>query len=485
VLAEMWAERSPGVTDPDNIEIVPYLLMPDITKPPAIDNLTDLFKITRTKSQVLPSSFSGSEIQFLGNAAQLQQLQQHHPLALVNIKAEVAELLPQVISNTQFFLDSIVDGLRKIETPIDKACKNCEYRASPKDDRDGFKECWQELADVDPHILDLYHVGRVGGVQTPLVNEMIQQGNVSMYDLSTDLLEDGVYKMRQLVQIKHTSENTEWISDELTEILTRFKYPLHFIDFETSRLAIAPNQKMQPFERVAFQWSCHTIPSPDAEPIHTDWLNTSDHFPNFKFARALMEQLGNQGTIFTWAPHENAVLRDIYNQMETYGHDDPELQQWLRRTAQVTKKGKSKLQDMYAITLDHYFHPLMKGKTSLKCVLPAIWSTNPYLHELDWLKHYFKQEGDRILSPYEALPNLEISDRSVAIKEGTEAMLAYQEILYGQSRDQPELQAKWAELLKQYCCLDTLAMVVIWTHWHYLLSERAIDQLLEQVSAVR
>jgi hypothetical protein len=80
-------------------------------------------------------------------------------------------------------------------------------------------------------------------VQTPLVNEMIQQGNVSMYDLSTDLLEDGVYKMRQLVQIKHTSENTEWISDELTEILTRFKYPLHFIDFETSRLAIAPNQQ--------------------------------------------------------------------------------------------------------------------------------------------------------------------------------------------------------------------------------------------------
>jgi hypothetical protein len=69
----------------------------------------------------------------------------------------------------------------------------------------------------------------------------------------------------------------------------------------------------------------------------------------------------------------------------------------------------------------------------------------------------------------------------VAIKEGTEAMLAYQEILYGQSRDRPELQAKWAELLKQYCCLDTLAMVVIWTHWHYLLSERAIDQLLEQV----
>jgi hypothetical protein len=294
--------------------------------------------------------------------------------------------MPQVISNTQIYLDSIVDGLQKIETPIDKGCKTCEYRASAHDDRDGFGECWQELADVDPHILDLYHVGRVGGVQTPLVNQMIQQGTVSMYDLPLELLEDGVYKTRQLVQIKHTSENTEWVSEQLIDILTRFKYPLHFIDFETSRLAIAPNSSMQPFEQVAFQWSCHTIPSPDAAPIHTDWLNTSDHFPNFKFARALMEQLGNQGTIFTWAPHENAVLRDIYNQMETYGHEDPELQQWLRRTAQVTKKGKSKLQDMYAITLDHYFHPLMKGKTSLKCVLPAIWSTNPYLHELDWLK---------------------------------------------------------------------------------------------------
>ncbi|AFY68717.1 hypothetical protein Pse7367_0406 [Thalassoporum mexicanum PCC 7367] len=474
-LLVQMGQRSP------NLEIIPHFMMPDLAQPTAIDNLADLFKITKTKSQATPSSFSGVDVQFLGDQQQLEQLRKHPSLALVNIKSEVAELLPRVVSNVQTYLNSIVDGLEKIETPIDKGCKNCEYRASPHDDRDGFKECWQELAEVEPHILDLYHIGRVGGVRTPLVNEMIQQGNVSMFDLPPELLEESVYRARQLVQLKHTSENSEWISGQLPEILTRCKYPLHFIDFETSRLAIAPNKQMPPFERVAFQWSCHTIPEPDAEPIHTDWLNTSDQFPNFKFARALMEQLGTKGTIFTWAPHENAVLRDIHNQMEIYGYEDPELKQWLRSTAQIKKKGKSKLKDMYAITLEHYFHPLMKARTSLKCVLPAIWKTNSYLHELNWLKDYFKKEGDRILSPYEALPNLEISDRSVGIKEGTEAMLAYQEILYGQSRDRPDLQAKWTELLKQYCCLDTLAMVVIWLHWHYLASENAADQALAKI----
>jgi hypothetical protein len=49
-------------------------------------------------------------------------------------------------------------------------------------------------------------------------------------------------------------------------------------------------------------------------------------------------------------------------------------------------------------------------------------------------------------------------------------MLAYQEILHGKHRDRPEVKEKWRELLRQYCCLDTMAMVIIWTHWSYLIA---------------
>jgi hypothetical protein len=227
---------------------------------------------------------------------------------------------------------------------------------------------------------------------------------------------------------------------------------------------------MRPYEQVAFQWSCHTLVSPDADPIHAEWINLDNTFPNFEFAEALMQQIGDTGTVFAWATHESSVLRDIYYQMEAYEYVNDKLKDWLARTTKLSNKGRTRFVDMNALTLKHYFHPLMKGKTSLKCVLPAIWTTNPYLYELPWLKAYFQERNGKVLNPYEVLPHIEIADRAEVIREGTGAMLAYQEMLYGEHRDDSSVREKWQELLGQYCCLDTMAMVVIWKHWQYLVS---------------
>jgi hypothetical protein len=49
--------------------------------------------------------------------------------------------------------------------------------------------------------------------------------------------------------------------------------------------------------------------------------------------------------------------------------------------------------------------------------------------------------------------------------KGTGAMRAYQEMMYGLSKSDPEARMGWAALLKQYCRLDTLSMVLILEHW--------------------
>jgi hypothetical protein len=131
-------------------------------------------------------------------------------------------------------------------------------------------------------------------------------------------------------------------------------------------MAIPYHAGMKPYEQAAFQWSCHTIHAPDVAPIQFEWVDLDNIFPNFQFAESLMECLGDHGTILTWATHENSVLRDIYYQMQTYGYQNPKLQSWLASTAKIGNKGKSRLVDMNALTLKHYFHPLMKGRTSLK-----------------------------------------------------------------------------------------------------------------------
>ena len=69
------------------------------------------------------------------------------------------------------------------------------------------------------------------------------------------------------------------------------------------------------------------------------------------------------------------------------------------------------------------------------------------------------------MAPYESLPPVEIAGQPVVVSEGIGAMLAYQEMLYGMSRDDPDARLKYKDLLRQYCRLDTAAMVMIWQHW--------------------
>lgn len=466
ILQEMLAEYLPS----SDVEILPYLLVPDRNKTTAIDHLASYFQIERQDSHRNSfSKFNGIKINFTGD---IEALRQDQFLTKVSIKTEVAELIKPTLTSAQTYVNQLIEKSPELFAPLSKSCKGCEYRASDRDPRDGFKECWGDLAEVENHVLELYQMGRIGGHETPLVNEMIQQKKVSMFDVPLEELNDYTYSYRQLIQIEYTQKNKEWISEHLPKILHQIEYPIHFIDFETSRMAVPYRAGMRTYEQVAFQWSCHTIPEPDAPPIQTEWLDLDNTFPNFQFAESLMECLGDRGTILTWATHENSVLRDIYYQMQTYDYQNPQLQTWLANTAKLGNKGKSNLLDMNALTLKHYFHPLMKGRTSLKCVLPAIWKTNPYLHQIPHFQEYFCDRNGEILSPYDVLPQLQIGDRIQVVNEGAGAMLAYQDLMYGEHRDRSleneTMRSQWKELLYQYCRLDTMAMVIIWTHWQNL-----------------
>jgi len=59
----------------------------------------------------------------------------------------------------------------------------------------------------------------------------------------------------------------------------------------------------------------------------------------------------------------------------------------------------------------------------------------------------------------------EDSETDEVVREGTGAMRAYQEMLYGLSRNDESRKEQWRRLLLQYCELDTAAMVMVWMHW--------------------
>jgi hypothetical protein len=73
--------------------------------------------------------------------------------------------------------------------------------------------------------------------------------------------------------------------------------------------------------------------------------------------------------------------------------------------------------------------------------------------------------ADASRDPYASLPAVEIGGTLQDVHEGTGAMRAYQEMMYGADKHDPVIADKWSELLKQYCRLDTLSMVLILEHW--------------------
>ncbi len=183
--------------------------------------------------------------------------------------------------------------------------------------------------------------------------------------------------------------------------------------------------------------------------------------PNLEFAESLRNFVGDNGTLLIWSDYETTTLKQILEQCiqnAVGGHD---LRNWL----QMQVNGQRPVLELCKLTLGNYFHPIMKGSTSLKMVLPAIWKNNPELYEIPWFRRYHREENGQVLDPYATLESIDIFEEAEVVKEGTEAMTAYAEMLYGESSHDEKIKKVWEQLLLQYCELDTMAMVIVWEHW--------------------
>jgi hypothetical protein len=459
-------------------KIVPYLCLADKARTTGIHSLFSNFEFST--STLSETRFRRPKVSYTGDA---DELRSNNFLSWINITREVEELLSGIETSCAMLVASLRDGVTKIPIAINIECRTCEYRLldnalSPeRTEKNGFGECWGDLAWIDPHILDYYHVSSIGGRNRSLVNALISQKRVKMSDVKeSDLVgangEPGRINVRQRIQREHTLANQEYLSPHLVRRLQHLPYPLHFIDFETSRVAVPYHAGMRPYEQVAFQWSCHTIHERGAALEHAEWINVIDAFPNFAFAESLMEHIGEHGSFLMWSHHENSVLNDIRRQIQRYAYSNPRLERWLNVVPKHDGNASTFMVDMCDLAKAGYFHPRMKGRLSLKYVLPAIWESNKKLRErLEFAKYYRRDENGRLLSPYDTLPPLpfgnpdEEGESEEVITEGTGAMRAYQEMLYGVSRHDEALKEQWRRLLLQYCELDTAAMVIVWRHW--------------------
>lgn len=234
------------------------------------------------------------------------------------------------------------------------------------------------------------------------VSRLVEQGVLTIDDIP-----DRTYLSDAQRKVK---DNVEWVSPELGSVLRAVQYPVHHLDVETVMLARPRFPATRPYQALPVQWSNH-IELESGEVRHQEFLHDEASEPRRRWAEALIESVGEQGSIVVYSAYEDAILRQLAD-------DFPELRSALRS---IVKR----LWDLLPVIKNHYYHPAFNGSYSIKSVLPAV------------------------------VPSLGYGD--LAIQAGGHAAAEYYRMVFVET-DWVE-RAAIRESLLRYCARDTLAMV--------------------------
>jgi hypothetical protein len=478
-------------------EIKSSLMMPDKNRAATIDKMNQLFPLDDAGERVILRNGSvviGFEESLLSKVSVDQYVNTilSEPIQYPGGKgllADVAEEWAQAYAEGKF-----------VEAPIGSHCASCEFVADRGSTlRSGFHECWNEANGwseedfPEATVLDLWNFRQK--------DKLIQQGkrdlrSVTQGDIGYVQIDDRLSQSeRQWLQINglaspHEERGFLIHHDYMSRQMAGWRYPLHFIDFETAAPALPFHIGMKPFENVAFQFS-HHIQERNGRLQHASefLMARAGMFPNFEFVRALKNALdGDDGTVFCWASHENTILEHIKQQLQSR-HDAPddkgELLAFLNR---LTKGGDRQMVDLKKIAEDCFFHPASKGSNSIKKVLPAVLSSSAYLRKrysqpiygepngvasrnYNGIAWWQADKGGKPKDPYKILREITAHSPDFGgIAEGGEAAMAYAKL---QNAELYEIQREAIEAsLKRYCELDTLAMAMIVEAWKEEMYER-------------
>jgi hypothetical protein len=484
-------------------QISTFLMMPDKSVKATQDRLNQLFKIVR----------DGKKVRVIRSPDAVNFTPQTDLLAKVPVDEFVEVVYKDGVGSNGFLqlLDKAANDWarayaddRKIPPLPGAKCSNCEFKAASDDElQSGFHECWSQAYGFTAQdfaqgtVLDLWNFRKKDDLisQGRIRLSAIQPGDIDVKDGGETLS----VSERQWMQAKGIPSEADrggyWLAEaHMRREMASWRFPYHFIDFETSAVAIPFHQGMRPYEQVAFQYSHHVMHE-DGRVEHKGQFLLAEPgvFPNFEFSRALKAELeGNTGTVFMWSHHENTILNRIMVQLDESLNQPDDADELRLFLASLTKSGDRAMVDLCELAKAGYFHVATKGSVSIKKVLPAMLASNAWLQQhyaqpiygaeggmpslnyknFTWLPT--DENGKSIDNPYEILRDLgaEMLGESLpagqdpdelVIAEGGAAATAYSRLQFEDLQDAQRSQIKQA--LLRYCELDTLAMLMVVQGW--------------------
>ena len=383
---------------------------------------------------------------------------------------------------------------------VGQPCKSCEYCCEPRDRsaivRSGWAECMEShfgKAIKYPREESIF--GFYGHSDTP---GFIQAGRLWMRELkesdlhvkpAADKISPTERHELQWTETKQRESEPFLRTAALRKAMDAWRFPLHFIDFETAQPALPFHVGHRPYQQILFQFSHHVVTKTGVVGHASECLVT-DGPPSIQVLRRLSEALGaDNGTVLHWYPHERTILAAIKEELEGMRpppKDQGKLLEFLDDLG-LDKEAPRRMFDMGRLMADQVFLPGTGGSSSTKKFLPAVLQhsalirkryAQPIYGTAKMPSHNFSKQTwvvehkgaaldpYKLLSPLfgehdldEALAKLEKAAGDV-VANGAAAMIAYAKL------QDPHLAAAARKKLRQqllrYCELDTLAMVMVY-----------------------
>lgn len=482
-------------------QITPYLMLVDKSKQTTVNGLNQHFKISQnselrtgiTKTKGLTKSDLGVSI-----------------LAKIKVEEEVKYIyntnpLQEGISfeETINLFQQHYEKDIKINTPIGMHCKSCEFKNTmpTTTSKSGFHECWQKQTQLsvkkinEPKVYNVWNfidAKKIVGAGKFFMNQLTE--NDINIKPEAEKLSNSERRWLQVEKTIAKDTSAHFETEGLKDELNSWKFPLNFIDFETTAVAIPFTAGKRPYEQTAFQFSHHIVYEDGRVAHANEYINTQIGVsPNLSFIRALKKALEiNTGSVFRYHNHENTILNTLHSEIKK--SDEPDKESLLCFIESITHNtGKSALQwkgdrdmiDLYQVVKNYYFDPATGGSISIKAILPSVLNQSTYLQQKYKLSlkelqvtsknfgvtHRFVEfDGNTVKSPYTLLPpvfdnwSTQELDNAVSglskLADGGTALTAYAKLQFSEVSQQ-EREAIEKALLR-YCEVDTLAMVMIY-----------------------
>ena len=458
-----------------------YLMLADKSKRASIDGLNQLFQITKNPNIRTGIDVKVESIEDIGDPIMEPR----------NLSGLINDIISKDIHKIHgLSFKSLVENFTELYTNQ----KEINWK-----DYNGHvcRECWMEqfnIGDKDKLRPNIYELWQFRNQKTLFKSNIFFLDQLQKSDFDEPLETHLSIKNRQLLQIeKRVNESLNkpvdfYLDvDNLRDEMLEWKFPLHFIDFETCTSALPFTKGRHPYEQIAFQYSHHIIYSDGKIEHKSEYINAEPgKFPNYDFVRSLKKDLEfDNGSVFKYATHENSILNAIYDQLiDSDETDKNELMDFIQSVTNKKEnnkliwRGERDMIDMCDLVKKYFYDSYMKGSNSIKVVLPAVIKICEFVNKKYSKKigeinttslnfsndHVWIQDGN--LDPYSSLPIPDFSTITKPVGDinklnnGGDALTAYAKIQYLEMSSQERKIIK--ESLLKYCELDTLAMVMIY-----------------------